>query len=268
MVMLWGEGNMRHGATIISTVLFTAILLVSTCLQSKDTSAEDRKTSVCPEDMVEVQGDFCPLVIQNCIDIDESVHNVNGYVRCLKFAPTKCLSKEKVPMHFCIDRYGFPNKKDVKPDIMVSWYDGKKSCEDDGKRLCVDHEWALACEGSEILPYPYGYIRDDKACNIDHNQRPWFHAESSNMTPDIVDRLDQRVPSGSMPECVSPYGVYDMTGNVDEFTINSSGHPFVSALMGGHWVKGARNRCRPETLIHGPTTVYYEIGFRCCMDVK
>jgi formylglycine-generating enzyme len=258
---------MRQGATIISTVLFTAII-VSTCLQSRDTLAKDH-TNVCPDDMVQVQGDFCPLVIQTCLKVDKSVHNVNGFVRCLKFAPTKCLtpSNKNIHMDFCIDRYEFPNKKDVKPDVMISWYDVKKSCENEGKRLCVDHEWSLACEGPEILPYPYGYIRDDRACNIDHNQRPWFHAESSNMTPDIVARLDQRVPSGSMSGCVSPYGVYDMTGNVDEFVLNSSGHPYVSALMGGHWVKGARNRCRPETLIHGPTTVYYPIGGRCCKDL-
>ena len=28
----------------------------------------------------------------------------------------------------------------------------------------------------------------------------------------------QGVPSGSLPKCKSPFGVYDMTGNVDEYT--------------------------------------------------
>jgi hypothetical protein len=47
--------------------------------------------SVCPSDMVEVIGNFCPLVVQNCLNLDMSVHNVNGYVRCLEFSKTLLL---------------------------------------------------------------------------------------------------------------------------------------------------------------------------------
>jgi sulfatase modifying factor 1 len=153
------------------------------------------------------------------------------------------------------------------PTVMVTWYDMKRNCEDLGKRLCVDHEWALACEGNEMLPYPYGYKRDTNACNIDHDQRAWFNAATSPMSVDTVSRLNQSVDSGSMPGCVSPYGVYDMTGNVDEWVINSSSVPYKSALMGGHWVRGARNRCRPETLAHNEGSTFYEIGGRCCKSV-
>lgn len=227
------------------------------------------KASLCPADMIEISGDFCPEVIQNCINTDTSVHNVNGYVRCLEFSKTQCLTpvNQRVKMHFCIDKYEWPNKQGDKPTVMVSWYEMKHNCESLGKRLCVDHEWAMACEGNDILPYPYGYKRDTSACNIDHLQRPWFNAATSPMTPDVVSRLDQRVPSGSMQNCVSPYGVHDMTGNVDEWVVNSYGRPYKSALMGGHWVKGARNRCRPETYAHNESCVYYEIGGRCCKDI-
>lgn len=236
------------------------------------TSATDVVASqskmVCPSDMVEVDGDYCPTVIQNCINLDRKVHNVNGYVRCLEFAPTKCKSTKKINMHFCIDKYEWPNIEGSKPKVMVTWYDMKHSCEALGKRLCDDTEWTLACEGPEILPYPYGLKRDSNACNIDHLQRPWFDASKSPMTPEIVAKLDQSVPSGSMPGCVSSYGVYDMTGNADEWSVNTSGRPYISGLKGGHWVLGARNRCRPETVAHGPTTVFYEIGGRCCSDMS
>lgn len=217
--------------------------------------------------MIEINGDYCPNVIQTCLNVDKSIHNVNGYPRCLQFAPSACISKKKVHLHYCIDKYEYPNQEGVKPDVMVSWYDMKASCESQGKHICQDREWTFACEGEEMLPYPYGYVRDDTTCNIDKPQRPWFQAEHSNMTPDIVARLDQRVASGDMP-CVSPFGVYDMTGNVDEWVVNSSGKPYISGLKGGHWVAGARNRCRPQTEIHGPTTVYYEIGGRCCKDIQ
>jgi formylglycine-generating enzyme len=259
-------------------LIFSFLLLTITVYTSATSPEKDNKNvapnvhtasyAACPNDMLEITGDFCPEVIQNCINVDKSVHNVNGYVRCLEFEPSKCLSKKRIPMHFCMDKYEWPNQKDNKPEIMISWYDMKKNCEAEDKRLCLDNEWTMACEGNDILPYPYGYKRDIYACNIDHQQMPWFDASKSGMNKEIASRLDQRVPSGSMLGCVSPYGVYDMTGNVDEWVVNSSGKPYVSSLKGGHWVKGARNRCRPDTLIHGPETVYYEIGGRCCKDTQ
>ena len=107
-------------------------------------SASNETPAVCPADMVEINGEFCPEIVENCINLDKSVHNANGYVRCLEFAPTKCISPDnkKIHMHFCMDTYEWPNKKDVKPIVMVTWYDMKKSCEDQDKRLCVDNEWS------------------------------------------------------------------------------------------------------------------------------
>lgn len=234
----------------------------------------------CPSDMVEVEGDYCPNVVQDCLNLDKTVHNANGYVRCLEFAPSKCLSKTRTHMHFCMDKYEWPNKEGEKPAVMVSWNDMKKNCENIGKRLCVDKEWTMACEGNDMLPYPYGYKRDPEACNIDHPQRQGFDATKFKGTPEEVAWLDQRVASGAMPACVSPYGVHDMTGNVDESVVNSNhgqpldpSHPegkkqYWSAEMGGHWVLGARARCRPKTTVHDEATVFYEIGGRCCADIE
>src|SRR4029077_13301733 len=78
-----------------------------------------------------------------------------------------------------------------------------------------------------------------------------------------VARLDQRDPSGSREACVSPYGVYDMTGNVDEWVVNESGRPFKSGLKGGSWGP-VRDRCRPMTTSHNEDFSFYQIGFRCC----
>jgi sulfatase modifying factor 1 len=223
--------------------------------------------NACPEDMVEVEGDFCPEVEQTCIKIDESIHNVNGYAKCDEFkSPTVCLSKNKIHMHFCINKYEAQNKKGELPERMVSWDEAKVKCESKGERLCRDVEWTLACEGPDMFPYPTGYVRDSNACNIDHLQVRGVDG-SKPLTEDELNRIDQRVPSGSM-QCVSPYGVEDMTGNVDEFVNNSSGKPYVSAMKGGHWVRGARNRCRPATLAHGPTFSNYESSYRCCKNTN
>ena len=57
--------------------------------------------------------------------------------------------------------------------------------------------------------------------------------------------------------------IYDLTGSVDEWTINESGFPFKGALKGGNWGE-YRNACRPATLGHDEGFHYYQTGFRCC----
>lgn len=257
------EKQLRDASSVEEkiTVLEQSVNELSERVQS---FVEQTKELKCPLDMVEVEGDFCPNVEQTCLKVDKSIQNVNGYPKCDEFAPTKCLSKERIHMHFCIDRYEWPNQKGVNPTVMVTWNDMKRECGKLGKRICQDREWSQACEGPEMLPYPYGLIRDSNACNIDHPQKP--NADITRMDKANVEYLWQGQPSGSMPRCVSAYGVYDMTGNVDESVTHSDG-PYKSAEMGGHWVKGARNRCRPKTTVHGEDFAFYEIGGRCCKSL-
>lgn len=238
----------------------------------------------CPIDMVEVVGDYCPIVEQICLKyLDKPICNkydpndknkclpgqLREPARCAVYRePTKCLSKHLRQLHFCIDKYEAGVKKGDMPPYMKSWLDGKAECSAKGKRLCMDYEWTLACEGPKMKPYPYGYSRDSSACNIDKDQRKGFdHSKVFKFTEQMLLWLDQRVPAGSMDRCVSDYGVYDLTGNVDEATINESREPTINALKGGHWVKGARNRCRPETTLHPESFANYESSYRCCKNI-
>jgi formylglycine-generating enzyme required for sulfatase activity len=221
--------------------------------------------------MVEVDGEYCPLVDQKCLRwLDPDVK-----LRCAQFdkgpSNSSCLLKTD-HKHFCIDRYEWPNKAGAMPTYMANWYEARSSCESLGKRLCADTEWTLACEGPKQQPYPYGdgYARDPNACNID---KPyiWPHSDQvydPRTQAGELARLDQREPSGSRVACVSPYGVHDLVGNVDEWVVNASqfGHPHLSGLKGGYWGP-VRTRCRPMTTAHDETFRYYQIGFRCCGDV-
>ncbi len=222
----------------------------------------------CPPDMVAVDGDYCPLVAQKCLRwLDAETR-----LQCAEFERTPAAGK--CPMQtqhkrFCVDRYEWPNQVGALPRYMASWNDAKASCESMGKRLCSDTEWTLACEGPDRQPYPYGdgYVRSDRACNID---KPyiWPHPEKifePKTQGDELARLDQREPSGSRTTCVSPYGVHDMVGNVDEWVVNESqlGKPYRSGLKGGYWGP-VRTRCRPMTTAHEESFRYYQIGFRCC----
>lgn len=252
------------GCSTKSETILSEKEVVILCAEAKP--METVVASYCPNGMAEIEGDFCPStdIDSACTKLDMTIHNANGYVKCDEFRQVKCLSDKRVHMHFCMDTYEWPNKKGAIPAVMVSWDDMAKNCQTEDKRLCRDVEWTFACEGEDILPYPYGLKRDSTACNIDHDQRPGFDPSKDLMTPAVVAWLDQRVPSGSMEKCVSPFGIHDMTGNVDESVINSPSKPFKSAEMGGHWVRGARNRCRPRTIVHEESFKFYEIGGRCC----
>lgn len=271
LVVLVSCSNHSLTKRVHTTEASTPSALLSEASVSFDASADyESKSSSCPVGMIEVTGNYCPQVEQNCLEWDERVVNVNGRVRCLRFAPTKCLSKQRKRMSFCIDKYEYPNQAGAIPEVMITWNQMKAKCEAQGKRLCKDIEWEFACEGEEALPYPYGLNREPGICNID---KPWRAFDSGKLANPAtrqaeVDRLSQRVPSGSMPGCVSPFGVHDMTGNVDESVVNSSGTPYKSGEKGGHWATGARNRCRPMTTVHNEDFAFYEIGGRCCANPK
>jgi sulfatase modifying factor 1 len=224
----------------------------------------------CPAGMVEIEGEYCPVVEQFCVRQVDPKHPERD--RCAEFAQTgRCLATA-VHKHYCIDRYEWPNQPGVKPVVAVDWNQAKDQCASAGKRLCGDTEWTLACEGSERLPYPYGYVRNAEACNID---RPYIMPDDAKWKnpktrPQEIARLDQRTPSGALDSCVSPYGVFDMTGNVDEWVANEKGKekekPYVSGLKGGYWGP-VRDRCRPMTTDHNQWHNGYQIGFRCCDDL-
>jgi sulfatase modifying factor 1 len=231
--------------------------------------------------MQDVEGLYCTDLMHRCVKGgkthtgEETEEPEPYYCDEYQLGVAECVGKEE-PKHFCIDQYEYPNQLGAIAMVMVSWYEAKRLCEVQGKRLCGDDEWTLACEGPEQLPYPYGWARDRTACNIDHL---WMQPNdailgSKTASPSEiqaeVDRLSRRVPSGSMPGCKSPYGVMDMGGNVDEWAVNVTlgGKPYQSVFKGGHWLSGARNRCRPVTASHDETTVYYAEGFRCCAELR
>lgn len=231
--------------------------------------AEQRK--FCPNDMVEISGQYCPTPEQIClqwVDVGgkptDPPMNTSG--RCGVWKnPVKCASKT-VYKHFCIDRYEYPNKAGGIPQDWMTWYDVKNSCETEGKRMCKRSEWTFAAEGPNMHPYPYGdgFHRDKTICNFDNYTGgiDVFKATNSH-TPEALALHSMLVPSGSQAQCVSDWGVHDMPGNIDEWVVNESGKPYESGLMGGH-VFGVRNASRPMTDAHGPDFSWYETGGRCC----
>jgi sulfatase modifying factor 1 len=192
--------------------------------------------------------------------------------RCAEFDRDRWLAETRdlprQPMHFCIDRFEYPNRKGEYPLLYVNWNEANELCDGEDKRLCTENEWTFACEGEEGMPYPYGYVRDAEACIVDKTWVPYFPKAFSTPegTMHELDRLWQGAPSGARPRCKSSFGVYDMTGNVDEWTRASSREGRQSILKGGYWGP-VRTRCRPSTRAHGELHAFYQQGLRCCRSL-
>jgi sulfatase modifying factor 1 len=208
----------------------------------------------CPGTMILVEGQYCTEVRQECVQWEDPP--ASKLARCARFAPTLCVG-ERVHERFCVDRDEYVEAGGTLPAGDVSWTQGKELCDRQGKRLCLETEWELACEGEQMLPYPTGLDRDPSDCNIDKN----------DLTDPVTGKLrDQREPADKLERCVSPFGVRNMSGNMDEWVFRDrSGGEWRSALKGGWWMP-ARDRCRPATTAHDEHFHELQTGLRCCSD--
>jgi len=167
-----------------------------------------------------------------------------------------------IPRHWENDTY--PEGMADYPVVYVSWEDADAYCKWVGKRLPTEIEWEKAARGTDAPIWPWGNTFDITKCNVES----W---EGSGPTP-----------VGSYPEGVSPYGVYDMAGNVWEWTDSwykaypGSNHTSTQygeklrVLRGGSWYHynslgpiGARCASRDRQV---PQSINYIIGFRCAIS--
>ncbi|HEY5961781.1 MAG TPA: SUMF1/EgtB/PvdO family nonheme iron enzyme, partial [Polyangiaceae bacterium] len=229
-------------------------------------STGESEPNPCPSGMRLVEGKHCPTVGHLCREFISAERD-----RCKDYFPNSPCVGRATPKRYCIDEFEYPNTKGERPLVGVNFLQATALCKSLEKRLCSASEWELACEGPERLPYPNGYQRDATICNfdratLDSNNDAYAKLETRQAE---IARVDQREASGARPGCVSAYGVYDTTGNVDEWVVNEEGNfdkpPYRSALKGGYWGR-VRNRCRPTTTDHNAWHSGYQVGFRCCAD--
>jgi sulfatase modifying factor 1 len=243
----------------------------------------------CPDGMVFVDVNYCPNPLFDRPQYDETGTgdiqcdtwmekpcNLGGirpscmFARCKKYKTNSTVCPvSTIHKMFCIDKYEYTKHNETLPLTMITYYQAKKICEADNKRLCKETEWEAACMTNDNLPYGVvnGLERPNGICNID-------------VEKDLVDykigriRKDLLVPSGSMKDCHNSLGIYSLNGNSDEITMRDrSPAPrspkeigkFSMALKGG-WMGPVRNRCRPSTTAHSNDYYNTITSFRCCAD--
>lgn len=231
----------------------TSVALASLGQPVEEPTAEP---SACGENMVLVEGEYCPNVQLNCKRYLDPKGRYEQF-RCAEYGASECLSKERKHLRFCIDRTEFAEPGETLPANHRSFTHGEKACAAQGKRMCRESEWNFACEGEEMRPYPYGFARDTSACNADR-----FDVVS----PEGKLR-DLRAPGGSFSRCKSPFGVMDMAGNLEEFVAMDRQGPPQPAMKGAYW-QPSRNFCRAAQTAHDRYYNGTETGFRCCSDAE
>jgi len=163
------------------------------------------------------------------------------------------------------------------PVIWVSYNQAATFCQWAGKKLPTEAQWEKAARGKSMQIYPWG----------DKEPEDNIEAAQANYTAMLGDVTSVT----SFSDGVSPYGVYNMAGNVAEWTdtwynidsyyhkrtddvvvedpIGPSDSPTQEKVIrGGSWVS-----LKDEITTYSrdkafPTYRYYNLGFRCVQRVS
>jgi Notch-like protein len=151
----------------------------------------------------------------------------------------------------------------VMPWRNVTYTEAAAACAAAGRRLCTEAEWQLGCEGASGFEFPYGNTYNPTACNGRDND-----PDCAGPDDDYVVATGTRhgCPAPATSQCISPYGAFDLSGNLREWTSTAVGATARRVRGGGFDNVEQGLSCDLAFIALEPTFAFANLGFRCCSN--